>query len=121
METIEQEIGINNRPGISRREVIWAAISYLGVLVLLPYSLKKRGSFLDHHLRQGLSLFGAEIFFTFIVIIPFVGWLISFLGWFLCGIFSLFGFIEALRKRYWPLPILPKFLKILERGRIKFL
>lgn len=110
-QIIEQEIGIDNQPKISRKETFWAAISYLGVLVLLPYSLKKRSPFLDYHLQQGLCLLGAEIFFTFISMIPLGGWLIGFLGWFFCGIFSFFGFVEALRKRYWPLPILNRISK----------
>jgi uncharacterized membrane protein len=110
METIEQEISINSQPKISRREAFWAAISYLGILVLLPFSLKKRSDFINYHLQQGLTLLIIEIILTCIFPIPFLIWL-SLLGWLFCGIFSLFGFIEALRKRLWPLPLVSKLSK----------
>ncbi len=90
---------------INSRDIFWSAISYLGVLVILPFSLQQRSDFIKHHLRQGLALLVAEIIFTFIFVIPFLGWMLGCLGWLLCCLFSLIGFISALNKKYWKLPL----------------
>ncbi|MDD2646373.1 MAG: hypothetical protein PHV78_00390 [Patescibacteria group bacterium] len=95
-----------NKVKVSGRDVLWVAISYLGVLVIIPFGLKQRSDFIKHHLRQGLALLIAEIIFTFIFVFPIFGWIIGILGWFLCLIFSVIGFFAALAGKKWKLPLL---------------
>jgi uncharacterized membrane protein len=85
------------------------AIAYLGVFCLIPLIIKSKNDFIRFHARQGLILFLAEIIFTLILIIPFFGWLISLLGWFVCGLVSITAIIKTLQGKSWKIPVLNKF------------
>jgi uncharacterized membrane protein len=108
---MEQEIGVGNQPKITGRDIFWALLSYLGALVILPFSLKVRSPFIVHHLRQGMALFIIEIILTFIFLIPIAGVLIGLIGWLLCMLLSFFGFVRALSKKYWEAPLLSRLAK----------
>jgi len=83
-----------------------AAISYLGVLCLIPLLLKKDDKFVQFHAKQGLVLFIAEIVVSFINIIPFLGqmiWLFVSLAFLLI---SIIGLIKACQGEWWKIPFL---------------
>lgn len=84
---------------------ILAILSYLGILCLVPLLLKKNNKFVLFHGKQGLVLFLGEIAAAIISIIPFLGWLIGFLGVMLFGIVSLIGIVQVLMGNYWKIPI----------------
>ncbi len=90
-------------------EKFWAIISYIGILSLVPLVLKIKGDYARFHLKQGVTLFVAEIIFTLIWIIPIAGWVIGFLGWIVCFIFSVLGIINVVLGRQWRLPVLGRF------------
>jgi len=85
---------------------IFALISYLWILCLVPLLLKKENKFAMFHAKQGLVLFICEIALWIIGIIPILGWLISIVGSLICGILSLVGIIQALMGNYWKIPVL---------------
>jgi uncharacterized membrane protein len=93
----------NNK--VTGRDIFWAAISYLGVLVIVPLGLRQRSDFIRHHLSQGLALLIAEIILTFIFVIPVAGWILGILGWIICLIFSIIGFFAVLAKKKWKMPL----------------
>lgn len=103
----EEMAGEKRKPGPIA--TFWAVISYLGVLALIPLVLKLKNSFVLHHLKQGLLLFGVEVLLVVIGVIPLVGWVIVILGWLLCTILSLLGIFNAIIGRYWYLPWLSKY------------
>lgn len=115
-EDITQKIGSMveavKKPGPIAR--VLSAISYLGILSLVPIMLRTKNDYVRFHARQGLLLFIAEIVFTLIWIIPFVGWVIGFLGWILCFVFAIIGFVRSLFGRRWKIPVLNKFV-----GKVK--
>ncbi|MBN1872214.1 MAG: hypothetical protein JW800_06555 [Candidatus Omnitrophica bacterium] len=84
---------------------IFAVIAYIGILCLLPLLLKKENKFALFHGKQGLVLFLGEVIFSFVGIIPILGWLIGFLGIVICGIFSIIGIVQALTGNYWKMPV----------------
>lgn len=94
----------------SSDEKVMAALSYLGILFLIPLLTKKDSKFAMFHAKQGLVLFILEIIFglaqMFLAFIPFVGWLIIPIIWVIIGIFSLIGLIQAFSGNYWKMPIL---------------
>ena len=74
---------------------LYAILSYLWVLCLIPILLKKDDKLIMFHAKQGLILFIAEAAFCIIGIIPFLGWLIAKIGIFVCGILSLGGIVQV--------------------------
>ena len=90
---------------------VLAAIGYIGILCLLPLLLKKGNRFAEHHGKQGLVLFIAEIVLAFINIIPILGQLIWLIGIVILFIFSIKGIMKALQGEYWELPILGDYAK----------
>ena len=55
---------------------VLAAISYLGLLCLVPLFLKKSSPYVQFHAKQGLVLLIAEIIISFVNIIPFFGMIV---------------------------------------------
>lgn len=81
---------------------IMAALSYLGVLVLIPLLTKKDSQFVQAHVKQGLVLFIIDVIVAFIAWIPIIGWLLALVV--LCV--SLWGFIIALQGKFQKIPLL---------------
>ncbi len=85
---------------------IFALIAYLNILCLIPLIFKKENKFALFHGKQGLVLFLAEITLGIIGIIPFLGWMVGYLGFLLFGILSLIGIVQALMGNYWRMPVI---------------
>jgi uncharacterized membrane protein len=81
---------------------VLAALSYLGILVLVPILAGKDSKFVKFHAKQGLVLFIVDVIASFFVWIAVIGWLLG-LG---LVIISLYGFVQALQGRHWRLPYL---------------
>lgn len=81
-----------------------AALSYLWILCLVPLLLKKDSKFAQHHAKQGLVLFIAEILVSFINIIPFLGQLVWFFAAILFLVLSVIGIIKTLNGEWWKAP-----------------
>ncbi|MEW5757972.1 MAG: hypothetical protein AB1755_00665 [Candidatus Omnitrophota bacterium] len=84
---------------------IFALMGYLSILCLIPLILKKDNKFVLYHAKQGLVIFIIELILMLIGILPFIGWLISVLGTFLCMLISLYGIIECLIGNYVKIPL----------------
>lgn len=81
-----------------RENKIWALLSYLGVLCLIPLLAKKDSKFAQFNAKQGLLMFILEFF----IWIPVLGWLLGialFIAW-------IFAVINVLQGKYWKIPIL---------------
>ena len=84
---------------------IFAVLSYLSILCIIPLALKKENPFVLDHGKQGLVIFVAQVaVFIITIIFP---WIFK-LGMFVLGILSLVGIIEVLRGRYVKFPIISK-------------
>lgn len=101
-ETLNQKIS---------QEKFLAVISYIWILCLVPIILKSKNEFVMHHAKQGLVLFIAEIALCVIGLIPFIGWLIGFLGFWLILILSIIGIIKVLAGEKWEMPVLGQYAK----------
>lgn len=104
IEKIDSAVEAVKKQGVLSRFL--AAISYLGVLCLLPVVLRVKNEYVRFHARQGLILFIAEIVFTLIWVIPFIGWIIGFIGWITCFIISLAGLVNGIAGQEWKIPVL---------------
>ncbi|MGB3057002.1 MAG: hypothetical protein WBC16_02455 [Candidatus Omnitrophota bacterium] len=85
---------------------LYAVLSYLWVLCLIPILLKKDDEFIIFHAKQGLVLFITEAAFSIIGIIPLLGGLVAKLGIFICGILSLIGIVQVLMGNKWKIPVI---------------
>jgi len=76
---------------------ILAANGYLGLLCFVPLLLKPDSDFAQFHGKQGLSIFIVEVIVAILAIIPILGWIISFLGFVVCALASIYGIIQAMQ------------------------
>ena len=81
---------------------IFAVLSYLSILCIIPLLLRKENDFVLSHGKQGLVIFIGEVS-IFIIHIVLGAWILN-LGTFFFGIISLWGIIEVLRGNYVKLP-----------------
>lgn len=75
---------------------LWAVLSYLGVLVFLPFLLKKDSKFVQFHAKQGLVLL--------------IGWVLTMLPFgsiiaIIALIFSIMGIIDVLSDKTTKMPL----------------
>ena len=83
---------------------VFAILSYLSILCIVPLILKKDNAFVLSHGKQGLVIFVGEVT-VFIAHIVLGIWILRF-GFFVLGVLSLWGIIEVLRGRYIKLPVI---------------
>lgn len=86
---------------------LYAVLSYLSLLIIIPAIAGGRDSFVRFHLNQGLVLLIANIIFGFISFIPplrLVGDLLNFV----VLILSIMGIVSALQGKETRLPIVGK-------------
>ena len=77
-----------------------AALSYFGLLCLIPLLGKKHSKFAQFHAKQGVVLCGLEILCVLVYAIPLFGWMIAIL--FL--VVSIVGIMKTLDGEYWKIP-----------------
>jgi uncharacterized membrane protein len=82
---------------------IFALLSYLSILCILPLLFKRENTFVLQHGKQGLVIFLGEVA-VFIIHIILGPWIFR-LGIFIFGIFSFLGIIAVLKGRYVRLPV----------------
>jgi uncharacterized membrane protein len=94
---------------VVNEQTIFASLSYLSILVLVPLLTKKNDPFVKYHIKQGLVLLVPELI-VYVVSGMFYFmwpvWSILNLG-FLC--LTIVGIIHALRKEEKPLPLIGQF------------
>ena len=85
---------------------IWAILSYLSILCIIPLVLKKDNPFVLSHGKQGLVLFVAQVaLFILHIIFP---WLLK-PGMFVLWAISFWGIISVLKGEYVKLPVISDF------------
>lgn len=83
---------------------VLAALSYVGILCLVPLLAKKDSKFCQEHAKQGLILFIVWIVASFIIWFPLIGWLIGLA----LLIIDLMAFIKCLQGEFWEIPVVGK-------------
>ena len=93
---------MNQRPANDDPQIIegkvFAILSYLSILCIIPLVLKKDNPFVLSHGKQGLIVFVAEVA-VLIVHIILGQWFLR-LGIFILGIYSFIGIIRVLEGKY---------------------
>ena len=81
---------------------IFAILSYLSILCIIPLVLKRHNRFVLSHSKQGLVLFIGEV--AFFVISVVLEWILR-PAIFIFGVFSLWGIMAALKGQHVRMPV----------------
>jgi len=83
---------------------VFAILSYLSILCIIPLVFKKENPFVLAHSKQGLVIFVGEVALFIVHII--LGLFILKLGSFILGVLSFAGIVAVLQGKYIKLPII---------------
>lgn len=86
---------------------VFAVMSYLWALCLIPLLMKRGNTFIQSHAKQGFLLFLFEVVIWVLMFIPplyFIGVLVAF-------VFSIMGILNALQGKEWEMPVLGVYAK----------
>ena len=86
-----------------------AALSYIGLLFLLPMLAGRRSEFAMFHCRQGIVLFALQSIMSLLVWPGFWGRLI----YVVILAVSVVGFVQAARGERWEMPLLGRYARML--------
>lgn len=86
-----------------------AALSYLGLLCLIPLLAKKDSKFAQEHGKQGLVLVIAWVVIWVVGVIPILGWIVGFFGSIILLIVNLIALGKTLMGGFWEIPVLGKY------------
>lgn len=87
-----------------------AALSYVWVLFVIPYTLGHKKAFVFSHAQNGLALFVFEMILMAIGFVPFIGWSIALAGWVFVVICCLLGMGHAMAGQSFKVPLLDQYL-----------
>ncbi|MBI5466135.1 MAG: hypothetical protein HY974_02520 [Candidatus Kerfeldbacteria bacterium] len=96
---------------ITQDDKVYAALSYLWALALVPLLFKRDRAFVQFHAHQGFLLFAAEMAIGMVAVVPLLGWLVGFFGSLASVLFSVLGLVAALTGRTWEMPFLGRYAK----------
>ena len=96
-DSIQREGGISTQ--------VMAAMSYLGILALVPLIVNGRDPYVGFHARQGLILWIWEVLAVFSLALPVVGKIFFQTSSLLCFILSVAGLVSVLLGRAWKFPV----------------
>jgi len=115
------------RGGLSSEDKIFAALSYISILFIVPLILRHDQEEVYFHARQGMVLFGTEVIVWFLLFILesfFVALLpstelgiVSILGalaWVLFVALSILGVYAVFRGKIWEMPVLGRIARKIE-------
>ncbi|OSM08634.1 hypothetical protein [Magnetofaba australis] len=90
-----------------------AALSYLGILVLVPFLTGRNEPFVQFHARQGIIIWIWEVLAVYALIVPGIGKLIFQFSSVLCFVLSVYGLGSVILGRYSPIPGISRIVRYL--------
>jgi fumarate reductase subunit D len=100
-----------DNPNQAKERDLTAALSYIGILFIIPLLVSKNNDFVKFHVKQGLVLFIAEMLTTAIAWIPILGWFVAFVAWIVWIILAITGIMNVLNLKQISLPLIGEFAK----------
>ncbi|MCA9364745.1 MAG: hypothetical protein KC736_02530 [Candidatus Moranbacteria bacterium] len=98
--------GASSAPAFDSKDVeenkVIAALSYLGLLVLVPLLAKRDSPFVQFHARQGLVLLIVFMGSMFVVWVPVIGQLL----WLALVVVNVIALVKTLMGQSWKLPFI---------------
>ena len=103
-----EETNLYTPEDIQDNKVI-AALSYFGLLVLIPLLAKKDSPYCQFHAKQGLVLLIAWVAIGIVAVIPILGWIVSILGSLFLFVAFIIGIVNAFSGKVKELPLIGQF------------
>lgn len=98
MVSLEENKPAETKPMSSASETrILAALSYLSIVSVVMYVLKKDDEYIRFHARQGMVLFAASLLW----IVPIVGWIVGMVAF----VLALIGALKAYMGEKFKIPV----------------
>ncbi|WP_111309959.1 DUF4870 domain-containing protein [Confluentibacter sediminis] len=111
METTENNtVKVSNEAIIKDGKMI-AIISYItiiGLIIAFVMNNDKKNTFASYHIKQSLGLALTGLSLGIIGMVPILGWIIDFFGFFVLLYMWIVGLINAMNEKEKPVPILGK-------------
>lgn len=104
-ETNETTVSIENE---GKSTAITAYITIIGLIAAFVMNNDKKDPFAAYHIRQSLGLGITGLALGVINIIPILGWIVSFIGFFVIVYMWVMSLLNALNGKQKPAPILGK-------------
>ena|ERR1051325_11547587 len=86
---------------------VMAALSYLGILFLVPLLAAKNSKFAQFHAKQGMVMFVVDVVVSMVVWVPIVGQLLG-LALLVVNVYAMY---QAFQGNWWELPYLGQYAK----------
>ena len=102
------DTGVYTKEDIENNKFI-AALSYFGLLVLIPLLAKRDSPYCQFHAKQGLVLLIAWVLLSFISVIPILGWIVGILGSIFLFVLFIIGLVNSLGGEAKELPAIGQF------------
>lgn len=83
---------------------VMAAMSYLGILCLVPLIMNRQDPYVRFHARQGVILWMIEVLAIYTLLLPAFGKIFFKFASFTCVILSIIGLVAVLLGRAWKFP-----------------
>ena len=96
---------------VSSEQKVYALLSYLWILFLIPLLVKKKDKFVKAHAKQGLMLFICWIVVMMLAIIPLLGWILAPILNIILLIVSIFGIVKSVTGKSFEIPYVGKYAK----------
>lgn len=90
-------------------QTVMAALSYLGILILIPFFIKKDDPFVHYHLKQGVVLLVPELIVYVASGMLYHLWPIWNIVWLALLGFTIVGILNALTKKEKALPFIGQY------------
>ncbi|MEG3640767.1 hypothetical protein [Magnetococcus sp. PR-3] len=91
--------------GRSLSDRIWAMLSYMGFLCLIPLIFFKDHDYVQFHARQGFVIFFVYILGSFSTVLPGIGALVLMLSIWVSVMLSIMGIISVILGKSWRIPV----------------
>ncbi len=105
---IETKTPIETTPNEGKTTAIIAYITIVGLIIAFVLNNDKKDPFAAYHIKQSLGLALTGLALGAIGIIPILGWIVSFLGFFVIVYMWVMSLLNALNNKQKPTPILGK-------------
>jgi len=102
------DTGVYTKEDIENNKFI-AALSYFGLLVLIPLLAKRDSPYCQFHAKQGLVLLIGWVLLSFISVIPILGWIVGILGVIFLFVLFIMGLVNSLGGEAKELPVIGQF------------
>jgi uncharacterized membrane protein len=90
-------------------QTVMAALSYLGILILIPFFVKKEDPFVHYHIKQGVVLLIPELILYVVSGMMYFLWPVWNIIWLIILGFTIVGVINCLTKKEKPLPFIGQY------------